>query len=517
MNVKRLVVTVLVVALIASLCAGCGGSKPADNAEAPTEKTEAPAEKKTTLVVAQISDASILDPQKQGKMPDMNILINIFDTLVTRDENGQLAPSLATEWEPIDDVTWQFKLREGVKFHNGEPFNAEAVKFSLDRLINPETKSPIAELRNLKQCDIVDEYTVNLVTAAPDPIIPNKLVLFGGVILPPQYVQEKGDDYIAKNPVGTGPYKYVSWHKDAKVVMEANKEYWRGVPAFDNLEFRVIPNWADVMAALKAGEIDIVQGVPSDLAATVANDPNIKTLSSDWIRTFFVSLDTAVSPLDKKEVRQALNYAVDKDGIIANIFNGNAKKVATIIPRENFGYDESIEAYPYDPEKAKELLAAAGYPDGFEIDFEANSAELTEIQAIIGYLEAVGVKVNLKVTDSKTLVSNMQAKKAAPMYYIGNTGWTMDALSNFQSYAKSDRRYARATNAELDALVDIEETTVDPAKRQEAFTKAQQILKEEAYFIYLWQQNNIITMSKDVDFTPNKNGVLWMYSATQAK
>lgn len=518
MKFKRITATLLTLAIAAGLMAGCGGGASSAGTSGGTESTpaSAPAEQKTDLVVAQTSDATTMDPQKQGKMPDMNILINIFDTLVTRDEDGNLAPSLATEWEAIDDVTWQFKLREGVKFHNGEDFNAEAAKFSIDRLINPDTASPIAELRNVVACEIVDDYTINIITEAPDPIIPNKLVLFGGVMMPPKYVQENDADFVAKNPVGTGPYKFVSWQKDSEVVLEANEDYWRGAPAFKNLTFRVIPNQADILAALKTGEIDFVQGLTGDLAKSVENDPNVKILSTDWIRTFFVSIDTSVEPLNIKEVRQALNYAVDKEAIIETIFNGNAKQVATIIPRENFGYDESIEPYPYDPEKAKELLAQAGYPDGFEITFDGVSTELTEVQAIIGYLEAIGITVNLNVTDSATLVSNMQAKTASPLYYIGNTGWTMDALSNFQSYARSDRRYARGGNDELDALVDIEETTVDPEKRQEAFTEAQEILKEEAYFIYLWQQNNIIAMSPDVEFIPNKNGVLWMYNASPA-
>lgn len=525
MKLKKMIALLLAAASLTAILSGCGGNnqndgKVQDDNNTGNPQVSGPQEpgksQKTNLVVAQVSDAITMDPQKQGTMTTMNILINIFDTLVTRDENGNLAPALATEWEAIDELTWQFKLREGVKFHNGEDFNAEAAKFSLDRLLDPETASPIAELKNVTGVEVVDEYTINVITEAPDPIIPNKMVLFGGVMVPPQYIGEHDADYVAKNPVGTGPYKFVSWQKDSEVVMEANEDYWRGAPAFKDLTFRVIPNLADIVAALKTGEIDFVQGLTSDLAASVENAPGVKIVSSDWIRTFFISLDTAVEPLHDKAVRQALNYAVDKQAIIDNIFAGNAKQVATILPRETFGYDEAIEPYPYDPEKAKELLADAGYPDGFEVSFDGVTAELTEVQAIIGYLEAVGITVNLNVTDSSTLVSNMAAKTASPLYYMGNTGWTLDGVSNFQSYARSDRRYARGGNDELDSMVDIEETTIDPAARQEAFTRAQEILKEEAYFIYLWQKNNILAMSSEVDFIPNKNGVLWMFTAAPA-
>ncbi len=491
---------VLALALIVVMLAGYG----VDSLAAP---------KKTTLVVAQTIDASTLDPQKQGKMPDMNILINLFDTLVTRDAKGRLAPALATEWKAINNVTWQFKLRKGVKFHDGEEFDAAAVKFSIDRLLDPKTASPIAELRNVKEAVVVDKYTVNIVTNEPDPILPNKTVLFGGVIMPPKYVKEKGDDYIAKNPVGTGPYKFVSWQKDNQVVLEANKDYWRGAPQFDRLIFKTIPSMADTVAALKAGEVDFVIGLTADAANSLANDNDIKILSAPWIRTFYVSLNATVKPLNDPRVRQALNYAVDTQGIIKNVLGGKAKRVATLVPSQNFGYDASVKPYPYSPARAKKLLAQAGYPNGFTVTFDADNLFLTEIQAIAAQLEQVGVKVKLNVMDNKTMVSKMQAKTVSEMYFIGNTGWTLDAMSNFQSYVKSDRRYARLKNPKLDELVDIEETTIDPAKRKAAMSEIQKILKDDAYFIYLWQLDNICAMNSKLSYTPNVLGALWMFPA----
>jgi peptide/nickel transport system substrate-binding protein len=500
MNLKKLTPIIMVFALLTVVFIGnCTNSFAAA--------------KKKTLVVAQTIDASTLDPQKQGKMPDMNILINIFDTLVTRNAKGQLAPALATEWKAIDNVTWQFKLRKGVKFHNGEEFDADAVKFSIDRLLDPKTTSPIAELRNVKKTVVVDKHTVNIVTNEPDPILPNKTVLFGGVILPPKYVTEKGDAYIAKNPVGTGPYKFVSWQKDNQVVLEANKAYWKGAPKFDRLVIKTIPSMADMVAALKAGEVDFTTGMTADAALSLANDSHIKVVAAPWIRTYFVSLDTTVKPLNNVKVRQALNYAVDVPAIIKNILGGRAKRVATLVPSQNFGYNPSITPYKYNPAKAKKLLAEAGYSKGFTVTFDADNLFLTEIQAIAAQLEKVGVKVKLNVMDNKTMVSKMQAKTVSEMYFIGNTGWTMDALSNFQSYAKSDRRYARMKHSKLDELVDIEETTIDPAKRKAALSQIQKILKEDADFIYLWQLDNICAINKNIQYSPNVMGTLSMYSA----
>lgn len=510
---KNLLKVVLYMLLTMIMVTACAPVAPASPTVAPAA-TAAPKPVKDTLVVAMTTDATILDPQKQGKMPDMNILINMFDTLVTRDDKGQLAPSLATEWKATSDTVWQFKLRKDVKFHNGEPFNAAAAKYSLDRLNNPDTKSPIVELKNIKEVKIVDEYTIDVVTDGPDPILPNKTVLFGGVMVPPGYIKEKGDDFVAKNPVGTGPYKFVSWTKDNSVVMEANASYWRGAPKFKKLTFRIIPNAADMVAALKVGEIDIAAaGITGDIAKSLKDNPDIDIVTADWIRTFYINLDSTQPPLDKKEVRQALNYAVDVQAILDTVLGGYGERVSTIIPKQNFGYDPSIKPYEYNPTKAKELLAKAGYPNGFTIQFDADALDTTIIQAFAAQLEKIGVKCTLNFTSNATLVANMAAKKVAPLYYIGNTGWTMDGLSNFQSYVRSDRRYARLNNPELDKLVDIEEKTIDPAKRQEAFTKAQQILLDEAYFIYLYQLDNIYAMRKTVSFSPNPIGILWMYTA----
>lgn len=527
---KKMLSVLLVTAMVSASLLGCSSSPgtketqktdgtPAAQTSASVSDTEEEKQTaaQTELVVAQSADAVTMDPQLQGNMPSMNILINLFDTLVMRDADGTIQPGLATEWELLDDTTWQFKIREGVKFHNGEDLTADDVQFSLMRLINPDTKSPITELKYLTDVEIVDDYTVKLKTSAPDPILPNKMVLFGGVIIPADYYRDNTPEFVAEHPVGTGPYKFVSWARDSQVVMEANETYWRGAPAYKKLTFKTIPNWSDMLAAVQVGEVDLIAGVNSDLAMVAKNDPSLDVMSTDWIRTFYVNIDTAAKPLDSKEVRQALNYAVDKEAIIETVLNGSARQVSTLIPRENFGYDETKQAYGYDPQKAKQLLAEAGYPDGFEITFDAVSTDLSVIQAICGYLEAVGIKINMNVVEPATQTANIAAKTAAPLYFIGNTGWTMDALSNFQSYLKRDRRYCRFDNQRLGELVDIEETNMDQEQRLDALKEAQDILLDEAYFIYLWQLDNIIVKAKDVEYTPNKIGVLSMYDARPAQ
>ena len=525
---KRLVSIFLISAMVFSLLAGCGssgenasetsGSAAAAESEG-TESAEAEAAEaqpaKDTLVVAQTSDTTTLDPQQQGRLwPDMSILSNIFDTLLTRDENGDLAPNLATEWEAIDDYTWQFKLRDDVTFHNGEKFDANSVKFSIERLINPDFNSPISELRTVKEVNVVDDYTVNIVTSEPDPIIPNKMVVYPGVMMPPEYVTEMGDDYVAKNPIGSGAYKFVSWEKDNEVVLEANEDYWKGAPEFKKLIFRCIPNQADQAAALRTGEVDFVLGISSDVAANLKDEENLTVFSAPSIRTFYIGLDCmSEGPLQDKRVRQAMNYAIDVQGIIDTVLGGSAQRVATMVPQQNFGYDSAIQPYEYNLEKAKELMAEAGYADGFTIDFDADNDFLTEIQAIAGQLEQINITVNINPIDYNTMVSKMLAKEVAPMFMIGIAGWTQDAMSNFQSYIRSDRKYTRFNNPECDEMIDVLETSMDPEERQAAASRIQEIISEEAYFIYLWQRDNICVINKNIEYNPNLIGLLNMYSA----
>lgn len=507
MKWKWMLLVALCVMIVSAGCTKTSGTEGQGGADAPSGA-------KDTLTVGQELDAGTLDPQKQGKMPDMNILINMFDTLVTRDADNKLAPALATEWKSVDDTTWEFKLRTGVKFHNGEPFNAEAVKYSIDRLNNPDTKSPIVELKSVKEVVVVNETTVRFVTNGPDPILPNKMTLFGGVIVPPQYIKEKGDDHFAKNPVGTGPFKFVSWQKDSQVVMEANADYWQGAPKVNKLVFKIIPNASNMAAALRTGEIDIAAGIKSEVADQLKGQSGINIVSAPGIRTFYISLNTTHGPLAKKEVRQALNMAVDVDTMIKTVMGGHAERVATMVPKQNFGYDPSIKPYEYNVAKAKQLLADAGYPDGFTIQLDAATPDANHVQVIAAQLGQIGVKVNVNLTDNSTLISNITTKKVAPMYYIGNTGWTMDAMSNFQSYIKSDRRYNNWINAEADKLVDEEETTIDPQKRQAAFSKLQTLLKEEAPYIFLYQINGLYGMRTNVKWTPNPVGLMKMYTAS---
>ncbi|GLY79320.1 ABC transporter substrate-binding protein [Actinoallomurus iriomotensis] len=469
------------------------------------------------LRVTQPADATTLDPHKQGDLPSMNVLINIFDTLTVRDVNDRLVGGIAESWESVSPTTWRFHLRSGVTFHNGEPCDAAAVAYSLQRLIDPATKSPIVELRFVTKAKVVDARTVDVITSQPDPILPQKVSLFGGVIVPPKYIKEKGDAAFAANPVGTGPYVFQSWQRDNQIVLKANPKYWGGKPGVEQVTFKVMPDAASSLAALQSGGVDIVSQLSPDAAQQLGNGPGLKVVTSPGIRTFFVSIDTlSGGPLGKKEVRQALNMALDVPTLIKSVLNGAGQQTPTLIPHQSFGYDPSVQAFPYDLAKAKNLLAQAGYPNGFTTKLTASAVDKDMAQAISGQLAKIGVTASVSIMDAATfkqrlVSSNKQA--LGPMYFTGNTGWTMDAESNLQSFIRHDRRQSRWNNPQADKLIDTEEGSVDSATRKQAFTKLQQLLVDEAPFLFLYQARSLFAVNDRVQWKTNSNGTLAMASA----
>ncbi|GAA3524155.1 ABC transporter substrate-binding protein [Amycolatopsis ultiminotia] len=468
------------------------------------------------LRVAQTADPKTLDPQRQGDLMSMNVLVNMFDTLTTRDTGNRLAPGLALSWSAPDPRTWRFRLRPGVRFHNGERCDARAVAFSVNRLLDPATKSPIVELRYVREAVAVDELTVDLKCSQPDPIIPAKVSLFGGVAVPPGYLQQVGSAGFAKHPVGTGPFTFGEFQRDHRLRMRANPAYWGGKPDYDELVFLPMPDPSSALAALQSDEVDIVAGLTPDAALQIQGYRGVEIKHYPGIRTFYLSLDTTAGPLRDVRVRQALNHAVDVPLLIKAVLDGKAREVPTMFPRESFGFDPAITPYPRDVGLAKRLLADAGFPDGFDTTLTAQTADANVAEAISGLLAKAGVRARVELVDTGTYSSRLtSANRGAlgPIYLGASTGWTLDAESLVQSNVRHDRRQSRWHNAEADRLVDAEEQSLAPADRQRAFTGLQHLLKQEAPFVFLYQIDNIYAVDTRPQWQPGVVGVLAMAGA----
>lgn len=471
------------------------------------------AQEGSTLVIAQAVDAYSMDPAKHSNFPTANILFQLYDGLVAQDESGELVPALAESWSNPDERTWRFKLREGVKFHNGEAFNAEAVKASFDRALDPEFKAPyFSRISHIKSVDVVDEYTVDFKTEKPYPTMLLSLyeASFPALIVPPAYAKENDGASIAANPVGTGPYKFVEWLKDERVVLEANPDYWGGKPAIEKVVFRPIAETRTRIAELTSGGVDIVVDVPpEDMASLDGGDTKITTVSSDSL--YFLAFDTTRdTPLKDKRVRQAINHAVDVDAIQQALLNGMGTRIALTLPVNGFAYDTAWEPYAYDPEKAKALLAEAGYPDGFEVPFMTRKGRYMKdaeiVEATAGFLAKVGIKANIQYLEPGVWGQVSEKKGREGITFPGWSGrdpqlvWAPLLMTGqYQSYY---------SNPELDELLAAGASTIDPEARKEIYAKVAAIIKEEAPHLPMIQPPLIYGLDATLTWTPRSDGII---------
>jgi peptide/nickel transport system substrate-binding protein len=326
-----------------------------------------------TIIVGMKADKIItLDPAMYRDRDTETVLRNMFDGLVTRTWDGKVVPEIAESWTTPSDDVYIFKIRKDVKFHNGETLDANDVLFTFERILEDGAiagqSSPRKGLLGpLETVEKIDQYTVKFTLANPFPIFPQALVHFQ--IVPKDYIEKVGDTEFAAKPVGAGPFKFKEGRLDDQIVMERFDEYYGGsqeippvgVAPAKRVIFRMMPEATVRVAALKAGEVHIIQQLPPDLAKTLATDKNIQVKSVDGTRVYCVELNCQKPPFDDVRVRRAINYAVDWDAILTSIYGGNGVRLACAFLPSGFGFDPDLAPYPYDPGKAKALLREAGY------------------------------------------------------------------------------------------------------------------------------------------------------------
>ena len=387
---------------------------------------------------------------------------------------------------------------------SGEDFNADAVKYSIDRVIDPEANSPTySYIKTVESVEVIDEYTVYVHTTTADPLIPARFCRYPTEIVPPKYTEEVGQQGLSENPVGTGPYKFVSWTKDEQVVLEANEDYWDGAPEVKKVIFRSIPETSTRVSALITGEIDIAVGVTPDEVSRIESSDGIhlSTVEAGG-NTVYVGLKCEEAPFDNKLVRQAMNYAIDVDAIVTNILGGAAKVTDNIIGEKDFGYSEPLDGYEYNPEKAKELLAEAGYPDGFSCTVDTVNWYLKcddVAQAIAAYLGQVGITVTVNPVESSVYRTSVPSGEQSPMYFLGwSSTNTLDADAAIYSVLHSSDSYSTYNNPEIDAKLDEARSCMDETKRAELYSEIEKTVLEEAPRIFLYKENKYYGVSDGV-------------------
>ena len=482
------------------------------------------AQAKDTLVVALVSHAPTLDPHMHFERVGILVNINMFDSLLHKNRKLEYEPSLAMAWKTLNDTTWEFKLRKGVKFHNGDVMTAEDVKFSFDRVLEPgkeKKKSPqYGNIRAIKDVRIVDADTIHVVTEKPFPLLLERLVFFP--IVPKKHIEKVGEEAFGTTAaVGTGPWKFVEWKRDQHIRLEAFDGHWRGKPAFKNLIVRNIPEVATQIAEMKTGGVDLIRNVSADLVPELKSHPQTYVSSAPILRVHYVELDMREAPFDKKAVRQAANYAIDKQAIIQKLMGGLGQQVATVVQPAAFGFEPEVKPFPYDPKKARELLAQAGHPNGVDITLHSAFVEFRPVfEAITQMLTEVGIRVNARMWDPGPAWNKfLQAEGKATNGYYGSWGnysvFDADAVLHPLYHTEPGgwigKWYTRVEG--LDKLIDEARSTLNQAHRKRTYSQIQKLIREEAPAIFLWTQYDTLAISKRVDYAARGDEWLWLFDA----
>ncbi len=469
-----------------------------------------------TVTLAQGVDPESLDPATDTLITSVSVMMNIYDSLVWRDGDGNLIPGLAESWEFPSETQMVLQLREGVTFHNGEPFDADDVVFSYNRLFDKENPSPL--LRSLQgfvdSVDKIDDFTIRVNMPAPRATVVPTLIRVP--ILPSETFAEIGAQAFGVNPVGTGPFKFVRWDANQQIVLARNDDYWRGRPDVGEFIVRIIPEDFARFASLKNGEVDIITNLTSERVQEIEGDPNLKWGGVHSARNMFVGMQTKEPPFDDLRVRQAMNYAVDVDALIEVLMGGHAFSNASVCTQTLFGAVE-VEPFGYDPEKARMLLAEAGYPDGFETTMIGPVGRYTkdkEMQeAIAGMLSEVGVTVTHVQPEWAQFIQQWLAEEY-PMYYIGTGNQVLDCDQHL-GYRIDGARYNRYYNsAEIDALIVQEISEFDVEKRKAILADIQHRLRDDTPWIFLFDLEDLYGMTARVDWSPRSDEMVWAFDVS---
>jgi peptide/nickel transport system substrate-binding protein len=466
-----------------------------------------PAAPRGQIVNALSSDISTLDPQNHNIRVNYIVGWHLYDNLVYRDQKTlKIGPCLAESWKIIDDHTWEFKLRKGVKFDNGEPFTAESVKFTIERGLDPKCpqRPTVSWVKDVK---ILDDYTVRIITDKPYPVALDRLANYQ--MLPPKWVKEKGVEYISTHANGTGPYRLKEWKRGVHLILEAKENYWKGAPAIKTIIFRPIKEIATQISELLTGGIDIVRDVPPDQIPLVENSGIARISKAPTLRVVYLLFDAdgraGKSPVQNLKVRQAISYAIDVDTLIKTVMNGNALRTAAVLNPQHFGYDKSLEnPYPYNLEKAKQLLKEANFPFDQPLRLVTYTGSIQNpralVEAVGGYLNKAGIKTNINVYTDIGMWDRLgrEGKQNDMSIHSWGSGGVYDADALYYSYFRSGAAYCYGSSPEMDKWLDEARSTMNTELRKKLYYNAGKYINDHALAVSLWAQYSILGINKRV-------------------
>jgi peptide/nickel transport system substrate-binding protein len=467
---------------------------------------------KNTLVIGTAADISSMDPHTTTAVNNITVSFNLYDNLTTRTPDLKHVPQLATEWKSINDTTWEFKLRPNVKFHNGDPLTSEDVKFSFDRLRNPENKLAAATaFGTVASVEAPDPLTVRFVTKAPDPLLPARTGFYAGQIIPKKYFEQVGPEQFALNPVGSGPVKFKSWVKDSALTLEANKEYWGGAPDFDTVIFRPIPEAGPRVASLLAGESDMIKLVPSDKLDEVNRSGKARAEGAFYAGLYVLATNSQVAPLNNPKVKQAMSLSIDREAIIKSIWRNQGIVPNGSISRGQFPYDEKKPPLEYNLDKAKQLLAEGGYK-GEPVILETTQGQLQNdritSEAIIEMWKKAGINAQLEVIDSAVRAEKVLNKTFKGLWWSDPTDTIQDADGMMYRLLGPGGSQDYWRHPEWDDLGLKARTSLDTAFREKSYRRMNEIMDEWYPWIPIVQPIELYGIANYLKFQPNPNQLL---------
>jgi peptide/nickel transport system substrate-binding protein len=485
---------------------GDDGGEPAE--EPAGEPADEPAGEGAAITIALGSEPTSLDPHLVDDGGERAINDNVYETLLARSPDGELVPGLAAEMPTqVDDTTWQFPLREGVQFHNGEPFNADSVVATVDRmigLIEAGVTDNSGFFGSLTGAEAVDEYTVNITTDGPDGVLPSRMYWLKMI---PASAAESDD--LSDSVVGTGPYRFVEWVRGERVELTANPDHWNGAPPISTVNYTFVSESGSRFAGLLSGDYDLITNLsPAD----VERAPQVATAQGQEHPMLILDADEGITA--DVNVRKALNMAVDKDAIAESLFGGFAVvDQGQILSPSILGFNPDLSPYPYDPEMAAQLLEEAGVA-GQTITLVGESsgrwlldAEL--VQAIAGYWEDAGLVVDLQLPEfGEYLDVLFDRESRADAIFVSSSNDILDADRQFSTYLQAGGVGSSNSDAELSGLIDDGRAEVDSAAREQIYQEVNQIAFDQAYLVNIINNEDIYGLSERMQWTPRVDSKL---------
>ncbi|WP_116654451.1 ABC transporter substrate-binding protein [Pelagibacterium sediminicola] len=465
------------------------------------------------LTVGLSASATSMDPHFYVVGPNSAMARNIFDGLVNQDAHQQIQPALAESWERLDDITWQFKLRTDVKFHDGSDFTADDVVASISRVPVAATNSPSSftpYVRAISEVIVVDPHTIRIVTDGPTPLLLNNLSRIA--IIPASQGETSTEEMNRGNGViGTGPFRFVSWTPDAEIVLERNDTYWAGAPEWEKVTFRIFSNNSARVAAILSGDVDLIENIPTADTRRLEDSTSINVIKATGNRLMYLHMDQdreespfasgpgGENPLLKPEVRRALSLSINREAIVDRVMDGQGTPSGQVVPEGYFGYDAALTVDPYDPDRAREMLAQAGYPDGFTLTFHASNDRYPNdsrvAQALGQFFSRIGVRTSVETLPGSVYFSRASALEFS--FIMGGaavetgepSGVLGPLLETYGEQAGQGNR-GRYSSPEFDGILGQARATLDDDEREMLLKKATEIAMGDLGIIPLFFLDN---------------------------